>query len=106
MQNETTVAVGSIRKIPESVNQVKEIASAIAGAIEEQGAATQEIAQNAQRASDATTEVSSRISGVSDASQNVDTASVEVSAVAEDLEKQSEALKNEVTAFLTKVQAA
>jgi len=106
VQNETSVAVGSIRKIPESVNQVKEIASAIAGAIEEQGAATQEIAQNAQRASDATTEVSSRITGVTDASQNVDTASVEVSAVAEDLEKQSAALKNEVATFLSKVQAA
>lgn len=106
VQNETRIAVESIGKIPESVRQVKDIAGAIAGAVEEQGAATQEIAQNAQKASDATTEVSSHIVVVAEASQMVDTAAVEVTAVAQDLEQQSQALQQEVSEFLSGVREA
>ena len=106
VQNETRVAVESIGKIPESVQQVKDIAGAIAGAVEEQGSATQEIAQNAQNASDATREVSTRIAEVSNASQSVDSASVEVTAVAQDLEQQSQMLQKEVGEFLAGVRVA
>ena len=49
MQTATQEAVGSIKMISATIGQISEITSAISAAIEEQGAATQEISSNIQR---------------------------------------------------------
>ena len=49
MQTATQEAVGSIKMIGSTIGKISEIASAISSAIEQQGAATQEISANIQR---------------------------------------------------------
>ena len=49
MQTATQEAVGSIKMISSTIGKISEITSAISAAIEEQGAATQEISGNIQR---------------------------------------------------------
>ncbi|MBP0656759.1 chemotaxis protein, partial [Mycobacterium tuberculosis] len=46
IQTATRASVGAIEAIPRTIGRVNEIASAIASAVEEQGAATREIAHN------------------------------------------------------------
>ena len=65
MQTVTTSAVGAIRNIGQTIGEINEVTTAIAAAVEEQGAATREIARNIQHAAGGTSEVSSNIVGVS-----------------------------------------
>ena len=50
MQTVTNSAVGAIRNISTTISEINEVTSAIAAAVEEQGAATREIARNIQHA--------------------------------------------------------
>ena len=68
MQTVTTSAVGAIRNIGHTIGEINEVTTAIAAAVEQQGAATREIARNIQHAAGGTSEVSSNIVGVSTAS--------------------------------------
>ncbi len=65
MQAVTTSAVGAIRSIGNTIGEINEVTTAIAAAVEQQGAATREIARNIQHAAGGTSEVSSNIVGVS-----------------------------------------
>ncbi len=60
MQEATTSAVEAIKRIGE----IDEIATSIASAVEQQGAATQEISRNAQQAAAGTQEVNGNIGGL------------------------------------------
>ena len=73
MQKVTTSAVAAIRNISGTIAEINEVTTAIAAAVEEQGAATREIARNIQHAAGGTTEVSSNIVGVSSASAQAGT---------------------------------
>src|SRR3546814_20146095 len=68
IQQATHEAVSAIQSIGGTIRQIDEIAATIASAVDEQGAATQEIARNVQEASAGTADVSSNISGVPEAS--------------------------------------
>ena len=68
MQEVTTTAVSAIRNISTTIGEINDVTTAIAAAVEEQGAATREIARNIQHAAGGTSEVSSNIVGVSNAS--------------------------------------
>ncbi len=57
----------AIKGITQIIEQVRQISSAIASAVEEQGAATQEIARNVGQAAQGTQEVSTNIAGLSEA---------------------------------------
>jgi methyl-accepting chemotaxis protein len=59
MQQVTTSAVGAIRNIGQTIGEINDVTTAIAAAVEEQGAATREIARNVQHAAGGTAEVSS-----------------------------------------------
>ncbi len=85
---------------------MNEIAAGIAAAVEEQGAATQEIARNVQQASAGTSEVSGNIGGVSSAAAEAGAASVQVLNASQDLARHSETLRGEVGRFLATVRAA
>ena len=79
---------------------------AIAAAVEEQGAATQEISRNVQQASMGTQQVSSNIGDVQRGASETGSASSQVLAAAQSLSGDSNRLKLEVGKFLDSVRAA
>jgi methyl-accepting chemotaxis protein len=83
-----------------------EISSAIASAVEEQGAATQEISRNVQRAADGTSQVAASIADVQRGASETGGASSEVLSAARSLSNESNRLKREVAKFMDTVRAA
>ena len=96
----------AIEGIGSTITKISEIATAIASAVEEQGAATQEIARNVQQAAAGTSEVSTNITGVTQAAGQTGAASAQVLSTAGELAKQSEVLRGEVGKFLDNIRAA
>ncbi|MCM0021848.1 MAG: methyl-accepting chemotaxis protein [Tagaea sp.] len=106
IQNATGASVEAMKGIGETIAKMNQIASAIAAAVEEQGAATQEIARNVQQAAAGTGEVSSNISGVTQAADEAGKAAGELKDAAASLGSQSGQLRQAVDGFLAKVRAA
>jgi methyl-accepting chemotaxis protein len=106
MQGATSESVHAIGRISETIREINGIAATIASAVEEQGAATQEIARNVQQAAVGTSEVSTSISGVTRAAADTGVASSQVLDSAGVLSKDAEALRAEVDSFIAKVRAA
>jgi methyl-accepting chemotaxis protein len=106
IQSASGETVTAIRGIITTISEINDIATAIAAAVEEQGAATKEIARNVQEAARGTQEVSSNISGVQHAATQTGTAANEVLNAAGQLAHESEDLTSQVNRFLSGVQAA
>jgi methyl-accepting chemotaxis protein len=106
MQNETTAAVGAIKEIGGTIGHISEIASTIAAAVEEQGAATQEISRNIQQAAKGTSLVATNIVTVNQGAGETGSASSQVLSSAQQLAGESNRLKMEVDKFLATVRAA
>ena len=83
-----------------------EISSTIASAVEEQGAATQEVARNVQQAAQGTQQVASNITDVQRSADETGAASSQVLTSAQSLSSESHRLKFEVGQFLETVRAA
>jgi methyl-accepting chemotaxis protein len=90
----------------ESVNSIKEISGTSASAVEEQGAATQEISRNVQQAAHGTQQVSSNVTDVQRGASETGSASSQVLSAAKSLSGDSNRLKLEVGKFLSSVRAA
>ncbi|TAN70442.1 MAG: HAMP domain-containing protein, partial [Magnetospirillum sp.] len=67
VQAETRSAVAAIGGISDTIGRISELSTVIAGAVEEQGSATAEIARNVGQATAGTREVALNISGVAQA---------------------------------------
>jgi methyl-accepting chemotaxis protein len=106
IQAATQQSVGAIKEIGDTIGRMSEIASAIAAAVEEQGAATQEIARNVQQAAHGTQQVSDNIADVQHGASETGSASSQVLAAAKSLSGESSRLKREVGKFLSSVRAA
>jgi methyl-accepting chemotaxis protein len=106
MQTVTNSAVGAIRNISNTISKINDVTTAIAAAVEEQGAATREIARNIQHAAGGTSEVSSNIVGVSSASSEAGTAAGEVLSASGALRREADVLRAEIDAFLENIRAA
>ncbi|HEY3791454.1 MAG TPA: HAMP domain-containing methyl-accepting chemotaxis protein [Bradyrhizobium sp.] len=106
MQAVTTSAVGAIRSISNTIGEINEVTTAIASAVEQQGAATREIARNIQHAAGGTSEVSSNIVGVSTASAEAGAAANDVLNASSALSREAEVLRSEIDAFLSNIRAA
>jgi methyl-accepting chemotaxis protein len=106
VQQMTTSAVGAIRNIGHTIGEINEVTSAIAAAMEEQGAATREIARNIQHAAGGSSEVSSNIVGVSTASAEAGSAAGEVLSASSALRHETDMLRSEIDAFLSNIRAA
>ncbi|MCK1423424.1 MCP four helix bundle domain-containing protein [Bradyrhizobium sp. 180] len=106
IQAATNDSVGAIKEISSTIERLSEISSAIAAAVEEQGAATQEIARNVQQAAQGTQQVSANITDVQRGATETGTASSQVLSAAQMLSNDSNRLKNEVGKFLSDVRAA
>ncbi len=106
IQGATGKAVAAIGAIGQTIGKVSEIATAIASAVEEQGAATQEIARNVQQAASGTSLVSANIAAVTQATDQTGVASSQVLTAAGELARLSESLRGEVDGFIGKMRAA
>jgi methyl-accepting chemotaxis protein len=106
MQSVTTTAVNAIRNIGQTIGEINDVTTAIAAAVEEQGAATREIARNIQHAAGGTSEVSSNIVGVSTASGEAGSAATKVLDASAALRREADGLRAEIDAFLSNIRAA
>ena len=106
IQNATKNSVKAIQDITRTIGEISEISSAIAAAVEEQGAATTEIARNVEQAAAGTGDVSANIGGVTQAAGNAGQSASQVLNAANELSKQSEMLKSEVDKFMAQVRTA
>jgi methyl-accepting chemotaxis protein len=106
IQATTGHTVEAIRTIGGIIRQMNEIATAIASAVEEQGAATREIAANVHQAAQGTSAIATNIVGVSRAAGDTGAAATELLGAAGGLSKQAETLRADVDSFLANVRAA
>jgi len=106
IQSATGESVTAIREIGHTIARMSEIASAIASAVEQQGAATQEISRNVQQAALGTQQVSGNVTEVQRGAEETETASTQVLSAAQALSVESTLLKTEVAGFLDSVRAA
>ena len=105
VQDETSSAVGAIGGITTTIAQINEIATSIASAVEEQGAATGEISRSVQQAAQSTQEVSRNIESVNQAAQTTGQSASEVKDVSNSLSGEVASLEAEVNKFLDRVRA-
>ncbi|MBV8836065.1 MAG: HAMP domain-containing protein [Alphaproteobacteria bacterium] len=106
MQVATQESVAAIKEIGGTIGRISQIASTIAAAVEEQGAATQEIARNVGEAAKGTQQVANNITDVNRGAGETGSASTQVLASARSLSSESNHLKVEVDKFLMTVRAA
>ncbi|MFB6451114.1 methyl-accepting chemotaxis protein [Bradyrhizobium tunisiense] len=106
IQGATQDSVNAIKMIGGTIKSLSEISTAIAAAVEEQGAATKEIARNVQQAARGTHQVSSNIADVQRGATETGSASTQVLSAAKALSTDSDRLRTEVGRFLDSVRAA
>jgi methyl-accepting chemotaxis protein len=106
MQTATQVSVTAIKQIGSTIGRISEISTSIASAVEEQGAATQEISRNVLRAAKGTAEVAGNIVEVSKGAGETGAASGQVLSSAQALAVEGNKLKVEVAKFLATARAA
>jgi methyl-accepting chemotaxis protein len=106
MHAATEETVAEIRAISSTITLISQVSSAIAAAVEQQGAATQEIARNVQQSAQLSTQVASEVNEVNRGSSETGSASGQVLTAAQLLTGQSERLKAHVEQFLNTVRAA
>ncbi len=99
-------AIDAIKTIGGIIGEVNEVATAIAAAVQEQGAATQEITRSTQFAAQGTRNVSENITGVKADADSAAAAADDVKHASQTLETQSKVLGGQVTDFLAKIRAA
>jgi methyl-accepting chemotaxis protein len=99
-------AIDAIKGIGGIIGEVNEVATAIAAAVQQQGAATQEITRSTQYAAQGTKNVSDNIIGVKTDADAAAAAAEHVKDASQTLENQSQHLGNQVTEFLGKIRAA
>ncbi len=105
VQKAAKEAMASIASVTDTIANIDEIAALIASAVEEQHAATQEIAGNCQQAADGAQSLSTGIGHIAGASSEVETAADGIHASASDLEKESRHLRDEMTRVLASIRA-
>jgi methyl-accepting chemotaxis protein len=106
MQAATSASVTAIHAIGETIGEMNQIAAGIASAVEQQGAATREIARSVQSVSAGTREVVSNIAGVNEASGETGAAAGHMLDAAGGLSREADQLKREVTGFVSRIRAA
>ena len=106
VQEESRHSIEAIRGIIGVMGEVRAISTVIASAVEQQGAATQEIARNVEQAAQGTAAVSANIVSVTRAAADAGGGARQVSDSAEGLARHSAELRSAVSEFLETVRAA
>ena len=106
MQNMTQESVAAIKEISGTIGRISEIAANITGAVDAQGIATQEIADNIAQAAQGAAQVAVNITDVNHDTDETGTASIKVLQAAQVLSGESRKLDLEVAKFIDTVRAA
>jgi methyl-accepting chemotaxis protein len=106
VQNVASEAVEAIKGIGGIIGEVSQVATAIAAAVEQQGAATQEITRSTQQAAHGTQQAADNLSGVTKGADASGAAAAEVKSAAEVLAVQTRELSEQVDGFLNDIRAA
>ncbi|OYW31797.1 MAG: hypothetical protein B7Z45_10040 [Azorhizobium sp. 12-66-6] len=106
IQSATALTVSSIGKIAATIDEVQNISATVAIAVEQQGGATREIAENSHRAARRTEEVTVNIDGVGSAASTTGVASEQLMRLSTALSSQAHQLKHQVGGFLDGLRAA
>ena len=106
IQSATSTTVGSIDTIVKTIENIGQLTTAIAASVEQQGMATNEIANNTNLAATGTLEVTGHISGLSQAASATGTAAQSLLGLSNDLERRSEDLQAEVFDFVGRLRSA
>ncbi|MCA1242622.1 methyl-accepting chemotaxis protein [Stappia stellulata] len=106
VQTETDGAVGAIREISRTIEEINRISGSIAASVEQQGAATNEIAMNVQEATAGTQDVSRNIAGVSEAARTTGGVALRIRQDAEALQNEEKRLRQKVESFLAGIREA
>jgi methyl-accepting chemotaxis protein len=96
----TGEAVSAVRDVSAAIGEVNAVATAIAAAVEEQAATTREIAASVQTVTVTTQDATRAMQEVSSISERTDAASAKVLTGADDVRRDAETLRGEVTKFL------
>lgn len=99
IQSSTKGAVEVIREIASVMKDIDNITMMIAGAVEEQGAATREISQNVQQAAQATQILTCNISSVNDAIGETNRSAGITKSTSKNLSEQADRLSGELETF-------
>lgn len=106
IQDITSGAVGAIRGISATIEEIDSIASSISVAVEEQSSATGEISRNVQEAAQGTQKVTEEIASVRDVSDHTGSAALGLYSSAQELQQDAGALSREVSGFLDTLRSA
>ena len=106
IQSATTLAVAAIQEITQRVDAISGTSTAIAAAVEQQGAATAEIARNVQPTAQGAQRVTSNMAGVRDAAAATGNAARDVLDAAGGLQRESSAFSGQIEQFIANVRAA
>jgi methyl-accepting chemotaxis protein len=106
IQQATDGTVRSMTEVIRIITDIKQIASMIAGAVEEQGAATTEIARNCQQAAVGAHQVTQNIAGVGQAAEMTGTASTRLMTLSTGLSGQAGDLRRIVDTFVRDLRVA
>jgi methyl-accepting chemotaxis protein len=106
MQTATQQAVGAIGGIGETIAMIDKITISIAGAVEQQGAATQEIARSISDAAGSSADVTSAILAVDQASNRTSSAAGELEAAADSVMQTADTLRQAVGLHISSIKAA
>ena len=99
IQTDTKGAVDAIATIGAVINQISDISSTIATAVEEQSATTNEMSRNVTEAAKGSTEITQNIAGVSQAAQGTSSSAHESMKAAQQLAQMSTQLRGLVEQF-------
>ncbi len=105
IQSSTDTAVGSIGAITRRIADISSLNTAIAAAVEQQDAATREIAVNVSRAADGSQIVSANVEGVAASASDTTGEASRVMDTAQMLGEASQALTSSVAGFLESINA-
>jgi methyl-accepting chemotaxis protein len=106
IQGETQTAAGAISAICKTIGEINSISAEVAGAVEQQKAATRQIAHNIQEAALGTREVAENIGVVTSAATETGVSATLVLNSASELARQSEMMRDEVENFLATLRVA
>ncbi len=106
MQGMSNAVAGEMGTVKQAVSSVQDYAAAIASAVEQQSAATNEIVQNMQTAASGVEQINQHIEGIKESADSTTESTHQVLDAAKMLSQQAEHLDLQVRSFLSDIQAA
>jgi methyl-accepting chemotaxis protein len=106
IQGATGQVVDAIKAIRTTIDEMREISNFVATTMDNQGAATRDIALNTQQVASGTAEVTANTEAVSESMQATGSAATQVVSAAVELNRQADALRGEIGRFLQDIRAA